>query len=180
MHVYSQAMAVDPTGPAGVTATDGMQLRVCSNNLLCSASAFQGAPASGAFSAMASFGGGRVIARKRTSQAGSRFLLSDDYGQPWQIVGCAGSTGAHTYFIGQNANTVLSDAGDTGSDCLMRSATGASPGRSRRPVRSCERWPAAPMCARCPVWSISAAEGGLPTSTVWTPRPKLWSRSTTA
>lgn len=122
VHVYSQAMAVDPTGPAGITATDGMQLRVCSNNLLCSTSAFQGAPASDAFSAIASLGGGRVVAGKRTSQAGNRFLLSDDYGQSWQIVGCAGSTGAHTYFFGQNGNTVLSGTGDTGNACLMRSA----------------------------------------------------------
>ena len=121
VHVFAQALAVDATGPVGVTASDGMQLRVCSDSLLCSTSAYQGAPASDAFSAIASLGAGRVIAGKRTSQAGNRFLLSDDYGQSWQVVGCPGSTGAHTYFFGQNGDTVLSGTGDTGNACLMRS-----------------------------------------------------------
>lgn len=121
VHVFAQVLAVDPAGPAGVTASDGMQLRVCSGNLLCSTSAYQGGAGSDAFSAIASLGGGRVIAGKRTSQPGNRFLLSDDGGQSWQVVGCPGSTGAHTYFFGQNGDTVFAGTGDTGNACLMRS-----------------------------------------------------------
>ena len=120
-HVYAQALALDPSGPAGVTASDGMQVRVCSNSLLCSSSVYQGAAASDAFSAIAALGGGRVLASKRSSQAGNRFLLSDDHGQTWQVVGCPGSSGAHTYFVGQNGDTLFSGTGDTGNACLMRS-----------------------------------------------------------
>jgi hypothetical protein len=120
-HLFAQALAVDPAGPAGLVASDGMQLRVCSSSLLCSSSAYQGAPASDAFSAIAALGGGRVIAGKRSSQAGNRFLLSDDHGQTWQVIGCPGSSGSHTYFFGRNGDTVFSGTGDTGNACLMRS-----------------------------------------------------------
>ena len=82
---------------------------------------YQGPAASDAFSAIHYLGGGRVIAGKRSSQPANRFLRSADYGATWQVVGCANSTGAHTYFFGQHGSTVLSGTGDTGSACLMRS-----------------------------------------------------------
>lgn len=85
---------------------------------------YQGAEASDAFSAMHYLGNGRIIAGKRSSQAANRFLLSEDYGATWKVVGCPDSTGAHTYFCGQNGETVLSGTGDTGSACLMRSTDG--------------------------------------------------------
>lgn len=121
VHVFTQILSVDPGGPAGIASSDGMQVRVCTNNLLCATSAYQGAAASDAFSSIHALGGGRIIAGKRSSSAANRFLLSDDHGQSWQQIGCAGSTGAHTYFFGQNGDTVLCGTGDTGSACLMRS-----------------------------------------------------------
>jgi hypothetical protein len=66
-------------------------------------------------------GNGRIIAGKRSSQATNRFLLSEDNGATWDVVGCPNSTGAHTYFFGQNGATVFSGTGDTGSACLMKS-----------------------------------------------------------
>jgi len=121
VHVFTQILTIDAGGPAGIAASDGMQVRVCTNNLLCSSSAYQGAAASDAFSSIHSLGGGRIIAGKRSSQAGNRFLLSDDHGQTWQSIGSPGSTGSHTYFFGQNGDTVLCGTGDTGNACLMRS-----------------------------------------------------------
>jgi hypothetical protein len=53
-------------------------------------------------------------------------LLSEDYGATWEVVGCPNSTGAHTYFFGQNGATVLSGTGDTRSACLMRSTDAGS------------------------------------------------------
>jgi hypothetical protein len=82
---------------------------------------YQGAEASDAFSAIHYLGNGRIIAGKRSSQAANRFLLSEDYGAAWTVVGCPNSTGAHTYFFGQNGATVLSGTGDTGGACLMKS-----------------------------------------------------------
>jgi hypothetical protein len=35
---------------------------------------------------------------------------------------CPGSTGAHTYFFGQNDAVLLAGTGDTGNACVMRSA----------------------------------------------------------
>ncbi|MBU0718035.1 MAG: glycoside hydrolase, partial [Planctomycetes bacterium] len=89
--------------------------------LLCAKNVYQGAEASDAFSAIHYLGDGRIIAGKRSSQAANRFLLSEDYGATWNVVGCPSSTGAHTYFFGQNGATVLSGTGDTGSACLMKS-----------------------------------------------------------
>ncbi|MBN2559938.1 MAG: exo-alpha-sialidase [Phycisphaerae bacterium] len=89
--------------------------------LLRAEAVYQGAEASDAFSAIHYLGNGRIIAGKRSSQAANRFLLSDDYGATWEVVGCPNSTGAHTYFFGQNGATVLSGTGDTGSACLMKS-----------------------------------------------------------
>jgi hypothetical protein len=83
---------------------------------------YQGAEASDAFSAIHYLGDGRIIAGKRSSQAANRFLLSEDYGATWAAVGCPNSTGAHTYFFGQNGATVFSGTGDTGAACLMKSA----------------------------------------------------------
>ncbi|MCK4873768.1 MAG: exo-alpha-sialidase [Phycisphaerales bacterium] len=82
---------------------------------------YQGAEASDAFSAIHYLGNGRIIAGKRSSQATNRFLLSEDCGATWEVVGCPNSTGAHTYFFGQNGETVLSGTGDTGNACLMKS-----------------------------------------------------------
>ena len=90
-------------------------------SLLGAEAVYQGAAASDAFSAIHDLGSGRIIAGKRSSQAANRFLLSEDYGATWQVVGCPNSTGAHTYFFGQNGATVLSGTGDTGSACLMKS-----------------------------------------------------------
>ena len=90
-------------------------------SLLGAKAVYQGAQASDAFSAIHYLGNARIIAGKRSSQAANRFLLSEDYGATWEVVGCPNSTGAHTYFFGQNGATVLSGTGDTGSACLMKS-----------------------------------------------------------
>jgi hypothetical protein len=92
--------------------------------LLGASAVYQGAQASDAFSAIHYLGDGRIIAGKRSSQAANRFLLSEDYGATWEVVGCPGSTGAHAYFFGQNGAIVLSGTGDTGSACLMKSTDG--------------------------------------------------------
>ncbi len=89
--------------------------------LLGAKAVYQGAQASDAFSAIHYLGNGRIIAGKRSSQAANRFLLSEDYGATWQVIGCPNSTGAHTYFFGQNGTTVFSGTGDTGNACLMKS-----------------------------------------------------------
>ena len=94
--------------------------------LLGAMAIYQGAEGSDAFSAIHYLGNGRIIAGKRSSQAANRFLLSEDYGATWEVVGCPNSTGAHTYFFGQNGATVLSGTGDTGSACLMKSADAGS------------------------------------------------------
>jgi len=99
--------------PTVVQAQDG--------SLLGAEAVYQGTEASDAFSAIHYLGNGRIIAGKRSSQAANRFLLSEDYGETWEVVGCPSSTGAHTYFFGQNGATVLSGTGDTGSACLMKS-----------------------------------------------------------
>jgi hypothetical protein len=91
-------------------------------SLLCAKNVYQGAEASDAFSAIHYLGNGRIIAGKRSSQAANRFLLSEDHGATWEVVGCPNSTGSHTYFFGQNGATVFSGTGDTGSACLMKSA----------------------------------------------------------
>jgi hypothetical protein len=92
---------------------------VWDETLLGAKNVYQGAQASDAFSAIHYLGNGRIIAGKRSSQAANRFLHSEDYGATWAVVGCPNSTGAHTYFFGQNGATVLSGTGDTGSACLM-------------------------------------------------------------
>ena len=103
--------------PVTVTAQD-----VSRDDLVLGAKAvYQGAQASDAFSAIHYLGDGRIIAGKRSSQAANRFLLSEDYGATWQVIGCPNSTGAHTYFFGQNGTTVFSGTGDTGNACLMKS-----------------------------------------------------------
>lgn len=89
--------------------------------LLGAQAVYQGAQASDAFSAIHYLGNGRIIAGKRSSQAATRFLLSEDYGATWTVVGCPGSTGSHTYFFGQNGDTVFSGTGDTGNAFLMKS-----------------------------------------------------------
>ncbi|HPQ41351.1 MAG TPA: sialidase family protein, partial [bacterium] len=91
------------------------------DSLLCADNVYQGAEASDAFSAIHYLGGGRVIAGKRSSNAGNRFMLSNDAGETWSVVGCPDSTGAHTYFFGQNGDLVFSGTGDTGNACLMKS-----------------------------------------------------------
>lgn len=93
----------------------------CDEVLLGARAVYQGAQGSDAFSAMHYLGHGRIIAGKRSSQAANRFALSEDYGNTWSMVGCPGSTGAHTYFFGQDAATVFSGTGDTGNACLMKS-----------------------------------------------------------
>jgi hypothetical protein len=82
---------------------------------------YQGAPGSDAFSSIHYLGAGRIIAGKRSSQAVDRFALSEDYGNTWNLVGCPDSTGAHTYFFGQNGATIFAGTGDTGNACLMKS-----------------------------------------------------------
>ena len=82
---------------------------------------YQGGQASDAFSAIHHAGNGRVIAGKRSSTASNRFLLSVDGGASWAAVGCPASTGAHTYFFGQDGSTILAGTGDTGQACVMRS-----------------------------------------------------------
>ena len=88
---------------------------------VCPTNVYQGVQASDAFSSIHYLGNGRVIAGKRSSSASNRFLLSTNYGSTWAVVGCPLSTGAHTYFVGQNGATVFSGTGDTGSACLMKS-----------------------------------------------------------
>ncbi len=88
---------------------------------LAATAVYQGAQSSDAFSAIHHVGFGRIIAGKRTSSASNRFLLSLDSGATWSVVPCPGSTGAHTYFFGQNNTTLLAGTGDTGSACVMRS-----------------------------------------------------------
>ncbi|MDY7107807.1 MAG: sialidase family protein [Planctomycetota bacterium] len=107
---------------AAVHAQDVMQ----GGDLLQAEAVYQGEEASDAFSAIHYLGNGRIIAGKRSSQAANRFLLSEDYGATWEVVGCPNSTGAHTYFFGQNGATVFSGTGDTGSACLMKSTDGGS------------------------------------------------------
>lgn len=121
LHIYSQVVTFDAGAATGLAASDGVQVRLCAGTQVCATSAYQGGQASDAFSAIHALGGGRIIAGKRSSQAGNRFLLSDDDGASWQAVACPGSTGAHTYFFGQNGDTVFSGTGDTGNACLMRS-----------------------------------------------------------
>lgn len=93
----------------------------CDDTALGATAVYQGAQGSDAFSAMHYLGNGRIIAGKRSSGATNRFALSEDYGATWSIVGCPNSTGAHTYFFGQNGALVLSGTGDTGNACLMKS-----------------------------------------------------------
>lgn len=99
-------------------------VRAEERSILGAEAAYQGAKESDAFSAIHDLGGGRIIAGKRSSQATNRFLLSEDDGATWRVVGCPGSTGAHTYFFGQHGATVLSGTGDTGNACLMKSVDG--------------------------------------------------------
>lgn len=91
------------------------------DSLLCAQNVYQGPEASDAFSAIHYLGAGRIIAGKRSSQAANRFLLSTDDGVTWNVIGCPSSTGAHTYFFGQNGSLVFSGTGDTGNACLMKS-----------------------------------------------------------
>lgn len=83
---------------------------------------YQGAQASDAFSAIHYAGNGRIIAGKRSSGPANRFLMSLDHGRNWNAVACPGSTGSHTYFLGQSGQTLLAGTGDTGQACIMRSA----------------------------------------------------------
>lgn len=89
---------------------------------LGASASYQGAQASDAFSAIHHIGNDRIIAGKRSSGPSDRFLLSVDDGATWTPVACPGSSGAHTYFFGQNNGTLLSGTGDTGDACIMRSA----------------------------------------------------------
>ncbi|MBK8978688.1 MAG: exo-alpha-sialidase [Planctomycetes bacterium] len=121
VRLLAQMVTADPGAPQGLAASDGLQFRPCLDNRLCATSAWQGPAGSDAFSAIAWLGNDRIIAGKRSSQAADRFLLSDDAGRSWRVIGCPGSTGSHTYFFGRNGTTVLSGTGDTGNACLMRS-----------------------------------------------------------
>jgi hypothetical protein len=104
-----------------LTAAASAQIAAPIESPLCATAVYQGAKASDAFSAIHALGNGRIIAGKRSSQASNRFLLSEDNGDTWEIIGCPDSTGAHTYFFGQSGSTVLSGTGDTGNACLMKS-----------------------------------------------------------
>ena len=84
-----------------LSAIAGAQNGVRDEPPLGAMAVYQGAEASDAFSAIHYLGNGRVIAGKRSSQAANRFLLSEDYGATWEVVGCPSSTGAHTYSFGQ-------------------------------------------------------------------------------
>ncbi len=99
----------------------GQGPQILDANALAPTAVYQGAQNSDAFSAIHAVGSGRVIAGKRSSNAGNRFLLSTDEGVTWNVVGCPGSTGAHTYFFGQNSSTLMAGTGDTGGACIMRS-----------------------------------------------------------
>ncbi|MDG1049985.1 MAG: sialidase family protein [Planctomycetota bacterium] len=88
---------------------------------LGASASYQGAQASDAFSAIHYIGNDRIIAGKRSSGPNDRFLLSIDNGASWAPVACPGSSGAHTYFFGQNRGTLLAGTGDTGNACIMRS-----------------------------------------------------------
>ncbi len=88
---------------------------------LGASASYQGSQASDAFSAIHHIGNDRIIAGKRSSGPNDRFLLSTDDGATWTPVACPGSSGAHTYFFGQNNGTLLSGTGDTGNACIMRS-----------------------------------------------------------
>lgn len=91
------------------------------DSLLCARNVYQGSESSDAFSAIHYLGEGRIIAGKRSSQADNRFMMSTDSGETWEVIGCPNSTGAHTYFFGQNGDVVFSGTGDTGNACLMKS-----------------------------------------------------------
>ena len=121
LSLYSQMVTLDAGAASGFAASDGLTFALRQNNLLGATSAYQGGAASDAFSAIHYLGSGGILAGKRSSQASNRFLRSLDYGATWQVIGCPGSTGSHTYFFGQNGQTVLSGTGDTGNACLMRS-----------------------------------------------------------
>jgi hypothetical protein len=116
--VWSIGLAVLVTATAAASAGE--------QSILGAEAAFQGPEASDAFSAIHYLGDGRIIAGKRSSYAANRFLLSEDEGETWQVLGCPGSTGSHTYFFGQNGATLLAGTGDTGSACLMRSTDGGA------------------------------------------------------
>ncbi len=131
---WSQTLRSDPlfavvAGKGGVLIAAIMLLAAlakgqdvaCDETVLGAMAVYQGAGGSDAFSAIHYLGDGRIIAGKRSSQAANRFLLSEDYGATWEVLGCPNSTGAHTYFFGQNGDTVFSGTGDTGSACLMKS-----------------------------------------------------------
>ena len=126
LQLHAQMVVLDPGAATGLAASEGMKLRLRPNNLLGATSAYQGGPASDAFSAIHYLGNGRIIAGRRSSQASNRFLLSLNRGATWQTVGCPGSTGAHTYFFGQNGATVFSGTGDSGNACLMKSTDSGS------------------------------------------------------
>ncbi|MGK0204193.1 MAG: hypothetical protein ACI89X_002720 [Planctomycetota bacterium] len=99
-------------------ATEALAQRRCPSPIT---SVYQGGQASDAFCSIYYLGGDRLIAGKRSSSAGNRFVLSVDHGQTWSVVGCANSTGSHTYFFGHYGNLVFCGTGDTGQGCLMRS-----------------------------------------------------------
>ena len=88
---------------------------------LGASASYQGAQASDAFSAIHHVGNDRIIAGKRSSGPSNRFLLSVDDGATWTPIACPGSSGAHTYFFGQNNGTLLAGTGDAGDACIMRS-----------------------------------------------------------
>lgn len=115
MIVHAQGVSQQGAGRQGAALKQGA-------GLLGAQNVYQGAEASDAFSAIHYLGNGRIIAGKRSSQANNRFVLSEDLGATWSIVGCPASTGSHTYFFGQNGATLFSGTGDTGSPCLMTSS----------------------------------------------------------
>ncbi len=107
---------------AGASASSCMQMPGPNDSdKLTPTVVYQGAQGSDAFSAIHAIGGGRIIAGKRSSNANTRFQLSVDEGATWTTVSCPGSTGAHTYFFGQDGSTLLSGTGDAGGACIMRS-----------------------------------------------------------
>ncbi|MDA0934730.1 MAG: sialidase family protein [Planctomycetota bacterium] len=119
--LYAQTLVFDQGAAGGLAASEAVRFRLRQNNMLGATAAFQGGQASDAFSAMSHLGGGVLIAGKRSSNAQNRFLRSTDSGTTWQVVGCPRSSGAHTYFFGQNGSTVMSGTGDAGNACVMRS-----------------------------------------------------------
>jgi PKD repeat protein len=88
-------------------------------------SVYQGEEYTDAFSSVAYFGQGIVVAGKRSWNdypPNIAIYRSTDYGLTWYTVpNPAGITGRHVYYFGQHNSRVFAGTGDEGSACLMRS-----------------------------------------------------------